>query len=189
MNNKIQVIDDFLEPEEFKELENRFFSADENGLMHMSWHTSWGVNHSSDDYFQFNHTFYLDNAPQSDQSDIIIPIIRKIPNLLSFIRIKANLLTRTQKHDFHGYHVDVLNVQGLPHKTAIFYCNTTNGWTQFENGKKVECIGNRMVIFDGQLEHSSVSQTDEPFRVVINFVYIEEDFGVDNMEEPATLAV
>ena len=174
MNDKIQVIDNFLEPEEFRELQERLFHPDEHGFRTFPWYTGWGVNDPSDDYFQFNHIFYADHGPQSDKTDMILPIVLKLPNLLSLLRVKGNLLTRTPNHDFHGYHIDLDDAQGLPHKSAIFYCNTNNGWTQFENGKKVESIANRMVMFDGQLKHCSVSQTDEPFRVVINFVYIEK---------------
>jgi hypothetical protein len=177
----INIIDNFLEPDEFAELQRKLFFPDEYGNLQMEWCALPEVNgHSSDDAetnFQFIHMFYDDNCPQGTRTDYVLPIIRKIPNILSLMRIKANLLTRTKEHVMHGYHVDYINAQGLPHKSAIFYCNNTNGWTQFKNGEKVECIGNRMVIFDGQLEHSSVSQTDDVFRVVINFNYIEEMYN------------
>lgn len=170
----IEVIDNFLDPHEFEELKDFIFHPDENSNMRMNWVMNYGVTNADEDSFQFNHMFYADGAPQSDQMNLLVPILTKIPNLLSMLRIKANLLTRTLNHEQHGYHVDMHDAQGLPHKSAIFYCNTNNGWTQFENGTKVESIANRMVMFDGQLKHCSVSQTDEPFRVVINFVYIEK---------------
>lgn len=171
----INIIDNFLDRDEFHKLQNQILFPDANGQFQMEWQTSPHINSYDDPagHFQFIHTFYDDDSPQGNRTEYILPIMRKIPNILSLMRIKANLLTRTEEHVMHGYHIDYDRTQGLPHKTAIFYCNNTNGWTQFKNGKKVECVANRMVIFDGQLEHSSVSQTDDIFRVVINFNYIE----------------
>ena len=39
------------------------------------------------------------------------------------------------------------------------------------NGDKVECVENRMVIFDSNLKHEGVSCTDQQRKVVINFNY------------------
>lgn len=171
----INIIDNFLDRDEFHKLQNQILFPDANGQLHMEWQAMPRINNYDDPagHFQFIHMFYDDDSPQGIRTEYILPIMRKIPNTLSLMRIKANLLTRTEEHVMHGYHIDYEGTQGLPHKTAIFYCNNTNGWTQFKNGKKVECVANRMVIFDGQLEHSSVSQTDDIFRVVINFNYIE----------------
>tara|TARA_B100001939_G_scaffold208460_1_gene179238 strand:+ start:939 stop:1505 length:567 start_codon:yes stop_codon:yes gene_type:complete len=175
---QVKIFDNFLDPYEFEEFKNKIFYPNEFGNIDMEWQALPHVNSpdDDDDCFQFVHLFYNEDTPSSNRIDYILPIVRKIPNLLSVLRVKANLLTKTPEHVFHGYHVDVGPAQGLPHKTAIFYCNTTNGWTQFEDGTKVEGIANRMVIFDGQLKHSSVSQTDEPFRVVVNFNYFEKAF-------------
>ena len=59
-------------------------------------------------------------------------------------------------------------------KTAVYYCNTNNGSTLFQNGKKVDSKGNRIVIFDGHQKHCGVDCTDENVRVVINFNYFEK---------------
>ena len=56
-------------------------------------------------------------------------------------------------------------------KTAVFYINTNNGWTEFKKGGKVKSVANRIVIFDSKLEHSGVTCTDENKRVVMNFNY------------------
>ena len=54
-------------------------------------------------------------------------------------------------------------------KTGIFYVNTNNGKTIFKNGKEVESIKNRMVIFPSNIEHAGTSNTDTENRIVINF--------------------
>jgi len=46
--------------------------------------------------------------------------------------------------------------------------NTNNGFTYFKNGDKVPSVENQMLIFDGQLQHCSVAQTDERHRININ---------------------
>ena len=164
----MQIIDNFLPKEEFEQLHSLFCGR------YMDWYCHDCVNTKGDGYFQFNHRLYDNHIPRGRWKDIR-PILNKLePRILTILRVKANLLTRTSQHDFHGYHVDIIDAQGLPNlKTAIYYCNTTNGYTQFEDETKVDGIQNRMVIFDGDKKHSSVSQTDEPYRVVINFNWLD----------------
>ena len=42
-------------------------------------------------------------------------------------------------------------------------------------GKIIKSIGNRMITFDSNLQHQSVSATDQKIRVVINFNYFKHD--------------
>ena len=55
--------------------------------------------------------------------------------------------------------------------TSIFYINTNNGHTRFENGKRVESVANRMVTFPSHLQHTGTSCTNARTRVLINFNY------------------
>ena len=57
----------------------------------------------------------------------------------------------------------------VPSSTSIFYMNTNNGYTKFEDGTKVESVANRMVTFPANMKHAETSCTDEKIRVVINF--------------------
>ena len=59
----------------------------------------------------------------------------------------------------------------MPWTTSIFYMNTNNGYTEFENGAKVESVENRMVVFPAEMKHRGTSCTDKKIRVVINFNY------------------
>ena len=56
--------------------------------------------------------------------------------------------------------------------TAIYYVNTNNGYTYFEDGQKVESVENRLVIMPSNLPHAGATCTDELRRVVINFNYL-----------------
>ena len=49
------------------------------------------------------------------------------------------------------------------------YINTNNGYTLFKSGEKIDSVANRLLIFDGLKEHSTVVQTDTPARYIINF--------------------
>ena len=51
---------------------------------------------------------------------------------------------------------------------VFFYQNTL-----FADETKVESIENRFVMFDGHLEHTGVTCSDEPARFVINFNWYE----------------
>ena len=43
--------------------------------------------------------------------------------------------------------------------TSIFYVNTNNGYTKFEDGSIVESVANRMLIFDSNLGSKKMKNT------------------------------
>ena len=92
-----------------------------------------------DTYFQFTHFFYRKGMWCSDHSWVLKPILEKIKPL-SILRIKANLNPRETKHIEHGFHNDFAFTDNAKITTAIFYVNTNNGYTLFENGDKVKSV-------------------------------------------------
>ena len=66
--------------------------------------------------------------------------------------------------------------------TAIYYVNTCDGFTEFEDGTKTEAVANRLVKFPSNLKHRGVSQTDTRFKCVINFNYFtpSKQIGCNN---------
>ena len=123
-------------------------------------------------HFQFVHTFYLQDKENSNLIELLQPIIKKI-NPLTLLRVKANLLTRTEKHVEHGYHVDYSSSKSAKITTGIFYVNTNNGYTEFKNGKKIKSVENTFVEFKSDELHTGASCTDEKTRIVINFNYLK----------------
>ena len=122
--------------------------------------------------FQFTHTFFY-GGPMSQYIENLNPIL-KIINPVSIFRIKANLLTKTSNIIENEFHVDmdILSDEKLKHwTTSIFYMNTNNGYTKFEDGTKVESVANRLVSFPANKKHTGTSCTDEKIRVVLNFNY------------------
>ena len=60
----------------------------------------------------------------------------------------------------------------FPHKGAIFYINTNNGFTVLEDGTEIASVSNRLLLFNPSEPHHSTSCTDVKRRVNINFNYL-----------------
>ena len=113
-------------------------------------------------HFQFVHSFFFEHKTTSQFFNILDPIVEKL-KAKSFIRIKANCITMTDKHILHGFHNDYDD-----NVTAIYYVNTNNGYTMFESGEKIPSVQNQLATFDGNQRHCSVVQTDTSARYIIN---------------------
>ena len=125
-----------------------------------------------DNNFQFCHSFYNHDYPQSPHIKYVENLMNKIIDTngaRSFVRIKANLNPRTPKIIRHGFHVDIPRNDNVT--TSIYYVNSNNGYTEFEDGTKVESVENRLLSFPAKMRHSGTTCTDKKARVVINFNY------------------
>jgi hypothetical protein len=164
----IEVIDDFLDIQSFKKIDDMFFRNKE---------FPWFVNGVVDnkDYKQFTHMFHIAHKPNSYYFDNLIPIFDKL-KAKALIKVKANYLWRTEKIIEHGFHTDTAqHIQNneVNWKTSIFYINTNNGYTKFENGKKVLSKANRLVIFPANVKHTGTTCTDKEERIVLNINYYD----------------
>lgn len=180
MKKKIEplVIDNFLDKQSFQVLQKIMLGYD------FGWFYNNQIDYSDDvNKFQFIHLFYQDNIGINSDSYLILNTIIDKLKPKEIIRIKANLLTRTLDVAVNNFHVDVDldSIKDLPLKTnvktAIFYINTNNGYTEFEDGSTVKSIENRMVIFPSEISHRGTSCTDQNTRVVINFNYLQDYIG------------
>ena len=156
--SKIKIIKNCLSKENHKEIKNIIYSD------YFAWYLNFGVNYIGDGNKQFTHTFYDKNNINSDFFKNLKPIIDLL-NPSTLLRIKANLLTKTSKIIRHEYHAD----QSIKSTTAIFYVNTNNGYTKFENGKKINSEENKLIIFDNFLKYAGTTCTAEDERIIINF--------------------
>ena len=128
-----------------------------------------------DDY-QFANVMYQDMTPKNDEFGLVTDILNLAKlKIAALIRVKANLNPRTHKIIKHGFHVDL----PYPCTTAIYYVNTCNGFTEFEDGTVVESVANRFVTFPSSLKHTGTTCTDQKARIVINFNYFEGDIHKD----------
>ena len=174
---KILVIDDFLPDPYFKQIENLLMGQN------LSWYWNDGILNDrsnpgffkNSDLYQFIHILYnVDRGGINSDYYPLFDMMQKELRVKRLDRIKINLNPKTVFHRKSGFHSDQRCISegfGQHQKTAIFYVNTNNGWTEFKKGGKVKSIANRIVVFDSNLEHTGVTCTDEKRRVVINFNY------------------
>lgn len=171
----MKIIDNFLDKDDFIKVQSLMLSDK------FTWNYSIvDVRSSAIDDYHFSHVFH----PEDNFFELTFPFIDKIKEystIKKIIKVKANLQPRTNDNIIQSFHTDF--PIDWKNKTAVFYLNTCNGYTYFReetsevdtngfplyNYKKVESVENRFVMFDGHLEHTGVTCTDEPSRFVINF--------------------
>ena len=129
--------------------------------------------------YQFTHLFYSFHSLTGNTRHVVsqeIDLVKPILDKLCFValhRIKANLepiKTKRYESEWH-YDVSMNNKPCTFMTTAIYYVNTCDGYTEFEDGTKVECVANRLVRFPSDIKHRGVSQLDSKVKSVINLNY------------------
>ena len=168
----IKVIDNFLDEKDFGRIKSML-----NGSLFPWYYSPTVVAQNNDNQFQFCHMFYQNCKETSDFINVLNPVLYKL-NPTALIRIKANLLLKTIDPVIHDYHADF----DWKHKwwSAIFFINTNNGKTLFKNiDKEIISKENRIVIFDGRLEHTGTTCTDQRNRILINFNYFNKELDND----------
>ena len=162
----MKVIDNFLSDDNFQILQ-QYFSSDT---------FTWNLNNSIAchreglDQYQFVHPFFDISKPSLNTwSPFLSPLLTKL-NAKYIFRIKANLRPRTSQGVLSDYHTDM----DLNQQTAIFYLNTNNGYTKFQQNDypDVKSVANRLLTFYGGLKHCGSSCTDQNTRIVLNINYI-----------------
>ena len=170
-----KVIDNFLLQKDFELIVNTFFPQDLNNPNNFTWNYHKGIVRDPDlgptgyeehDWMYVHPLYSSDNGLKFDKHyPVVKPIVDKLKAKKIF-DIRANLLVPTDEHVYHEFHTD----RNIPHKVALFYVTDCNGFTILKDTAKVECMQNRMLLFDGSIEHHSVSSTDHP-RCAININY------------------
>jgi len=169
----INVYDNFIGKKEFEEAENIFCKE----AVH--WHYNHGIVYPSDigidtDHnFQFVHSVYRDCEWATEFKEFLYPIFEKL-DVKVLLRSKINLRVRSSEIYESEMHLDFADVlpEDVPYKVAIFYFNTNDGYTFFENGERVESVANRAIIFDGRIRHGGTNCTNDKTRIVLNVNYI-----------------
>ena len=168
----IEVIDNFLDMESYGNMQRAL--TDEK----FPWTFNNCITNSTetDSVGQFVHLLYKPNfGIDSQWFKFFIPALgnKLCGNRTRFLlSAKMNLNPRQGRNIRLGdYHTDC-NIPGGSHKTAIYYYNTNNGYTEFETGEKVESVANRVVVFDGNTKHVGHACTDQQVRILININYL-----------------
>ena len=168
MTDDVQIIDDFLYPNEFEKIEQCLMRNESFPWSYISHGVSNGDGFEGK-YFYMIHWFFNHYQIQSQYFDLLIPLLEKL-KCMALLRVKANLYPNQGSPIYtHGKHVDF----SFKNKAAIFSVNTCDGGTIINN-EKIDSIKNRIIIFDGSNPHASTTCTDQQTRINISFNYFTE---------------
>ena len=173
MENNFIINDNFLSPQDFETIKNEVTATE------FQWSFSQHVDHPEEDPTpgQFVHTAYYGSVPGSDFYNRLAPILEHKLDCCCLYRIKLNLQPRLPFPFTYMFHSDLshdFEEDVASHwTTAILYINTNNGFTEFEDGVKVESVANRLVMFPSNFKHRGITQTDEQTRIMINFNFLK----------------
>ena len=166
----VKIIDNALSEKKYQEL----YKAITDELEFPWYLQNTGVSVEGDGSFQFTHQFCNQRGSRSPFDYLMKSLYVRL-GVNKLYRCKINLTMKTKKtYEFLPFHTDISFADGskeFPYNTAIYYLNTNNGYTLFEDGSKVDSIANRMILFEGNRLHTGATQTDERFRYVVNFNY------------------
>jgi len=167
----IEVVDDFLPEEQYQLIYDYFMgNLNKGDIAHSCvWTYHSGISLPNDGHFQFIQQIFCRNTIISPAFSILNPILQK-ENVVAVARIKANMLLKTEDllvFDW-AFHTDLTDT---PATTAIYYINSNDGYTLFEDGLKIESIANRFVKFPCNYKHTGTTCTNTDRRVLINFNY------------------
>ena len=159
----IQVEDNYLDKDSFKII-NETMSSD---IFPWFYNEEKVYDTGKDNLFnyQFTHLFYKDFKINSQHFEILNPLLFQM-NVKALVRVKANLNPISDRLIEYDKHED----QEFKCKGAIYYINSNNGYTMFDN-EKVESKENRIVFFDTDTKHFGTNSTNCKNRIVINFNY------------------
>ena len=157
----IEIIDNFLPEEEFKSIQSLMTSDKFN------WFYVDGRTTPDDGLYYMGHVFFQPEQGSNSQHINIWNTFMTKVEAKKCERIKANLTFKTPTIEPAFFHIDYSNM-----KTATFYINTNNGYTEFKNGVRVNSVSNRVCIFDSNLQHRGTTHSEgDNQRIVVNFNY------------------
>lgn len=154
----MKVIDNFLDQDSFNHFKNIITGQ------YFPWYFNnqkvLDDNHL--DNYQFVNTFKDGNTAMP-----LLDVFKEKLNVSNFLRAKLNCTTRTNKiFEFKSHRDSDVNCL-----VSIFYINSNNGYTKFENGEKIKSIENRLITFDNNLKHNGTTSTNSQTRIVLNLCY------------------
>ena len=157
----IQIIDNFLPEEEFKSIQSFMMGGE------FRWFYGDGRAYNDDGKYLMIHMFFQPEVGSNSEHINMWNTFMQQVGAKKCYRIKANLTFKTSTIEPAPFHYDYKDM-----KTAIFYINTNNGYTEFESGVRVESVANRVCIFDSNLEHRGTTHSEGGNqRITVNFNY------------------
>ena len=166
----VTIIDNFLEEDKFKSIsdlmpyqiswhyyDHAVYDIDDDSSLNLFKNRKdlLGITKDLDNnsHCQFNHVLYeSSNWAYYKAEELLQPILEKLVfNTLS--RIKINMTLPTVNPTVGGWHTDN-RTNGSSAITSIYYVNSNNGYTLFEDGTRVDSKANRLVSFPTNMPHT-----------------------------------
>mgnify|MGYP003140142205 CR=1 FL=1 len=168
---KYQIYKNFLAINSFKKIKNIVLDIDfpwrRRDHMTPVSPIDKGIHQSDAMYFTYN--FYNKMVTTSGLYEPhIVPILKKL-KAEAPIQVRANL-TISALFKNSKWHCDY----DFMCKTAILYLNDCDGGTDIMINNKtifIKAVANKMLVFDTDVMHRSVTSKKEPIRYIINFNY------------------
>jgi hypothetical protein len=168
----IEVIDNYLPQDDYELIYNYFMGLYDRGDIANScvWTFNDGISLPQDGYYQFVQQIFSCHTIISPAFSLLEKITEEMS---AIIRIKANLITSTEELKIFdwAFHNDIPIEKTEGVTTAIYYVNSNDGYTLFDDGTKVDSVSNRFVKFPASLKHTGTTCTNTNRRVLINFNY------------------
>jgi hypothetical protein len=185
--SNIEVIDNFLSNEDFKKIYDLanssnfpyFMSRDKYTIPVNIFEKNEKDYENLKEYIQFVHSFYNIDISKTNKSDYFFIIENFIKNILDkkkikkfeLLRAKINVQTKLEKNTIHNHNTPH-NDFPFEHKVFLFYINDSDGDTFFFNNKQIfkqiSPKENRLIIFDGDIEHAGTHPINSDKRIVLN---------------------
>jgi len=179
----LNIQDNFLPEEEFVQIRDAITE------FAFPWHFNHYIVTKDEDSSRtpgiLTHTVYKYNVPRSEFYHELYYLMEQL-EIYSLQRIIVNLNLRLSKPYISKFHEDIYSdpwkLKGLKETqrgkiaawtTSIFYVNTNNGYTELEDGTRIESVANRLASFPLPTKHRIVTQTDTQTRTLINFNYLK----------------
>jgi hypothetical protein len=158
----MQVLNNFLDSDNFKNLQNLILNSD------FPWRRRESMT-DTDKNIYFTYSFFNENKINSDLYDhYIIPVLKKL-NCNAVIQVRANMFLN-KLFNKSGWHSDY----NLDSKTAILYLNSCNGGTELKIEEEIKFIKseeNKLIIFPSKTIHRVCTSTNVDARYIININY------------------
>jgi len=136
--------------------------------------------YSKDNDFQLMHCMIDYDKECFKFTDYDYDIVNKLMSPLNgpdkkyqISRLRMNIFLKTCDYEKGlGYHVDMESTE--EYTTMLLYLEDSNGYTEFKDTKeRIKSKRNRALIFNSNIEHQTITQTDIPIRRNININFKE----------------
>ena len=190
----MQVIDNYLPADQFKFLQDNVLAYEFPWFyqQHVSLPPEDGnliTDPNAVETFGYSHTVYDAETNYRGYFEMFEPLLYKLKQdipTIKFTRIRLSMKTYKKGFTRENYnlpHVDYTS----PHKTLIYYINTSDGptWvfnekftgfpepTQYTVKDKIDPVENRMLFIDGLQYHTASNPIDNDRRVIVNINYYD----------------